>query len=273
MPRIVWDELEERRFETGIDRGVLYKPQGTGVPWNGLTSVDIGSSKSVEPVHFDGIKVNDIVTQGDIEGVVRAFTYPDELLEFLGFLEEEAGVYFSEQPQQRFHLCYRTLIGNSNNLDDGYYKLHILYNVTAIPSPITYQTLSTDLNYNEFEWNITAIPEEMDSVRPTAYIVIDSRRMDPLMLADLEDILYGAGVLPPIMPTLKSLMAFIKKWNRITILDNGDGTWTAIDRNDDYITDNGDGTFQIDEANAVDIDGDSYQISSTEMNLEDLWPQ
>ena len=43
MPQIVWDELDERFFETGVSKGVLYVPVDgeytTGFAWNGLTTV------------------------------------------------------------------------------------------------------------------------------------------------------------------------------------------------------------------------------------------
>lgn len=44
MSKIVWDNTGERRYETGVDHGVLYlqDDQGAypaGVAWNGLISV------------------------------------------------------------------------------------------------------------------------------------------------------------------------------------------------------------------------------------------
>ena len=44
MTKIHWDGSGERLYETGVDRGVLYKPNNSGVytngvPWNGLVSV------------------------------------------------------------------------------------------------------------------------------------------------------------------------------------------------------------------------------------------
>jgi len=44
MARLTWDNTGERLYETGVDRGVLYIPDGNGaysdgVAWNGLTTV------------------------------------------------------------------------------------------------------------------------------------------------------------------------------------------------------------------------------------------
>ena len=38
--RLTWDQVGERFYETGVSNGVLYKDDGYGVPWNGLTSID-----------------------------------------------------------------------------------------------------------------------------------------------------------------------------------------------------------------------------------------
>lgn len=40
MPRVVWNDVGKKRYEAGVDRGVLYLPDGSGVPWNGLISVE-----------------------------------------------------------------------------------------------------------------------------------------------------------------------------------------------------------------------------------------
>ncbi len=39
MPAIVWDNIGDRFYESGLDRGVLYLSDGSGVPWNGLISI------------------------------------------------------------------------------------------------------------------------------------------------------------------------------------------------------------------------------------------
>jgi hypothetical protein len=42
--RLLWDQVGEREYEAGVDRGVLYLPDATGeydrgFAWNGLTTV------------------------------------------------------------------------------------------------------------------------------------------------------------------------------------------------------------------------------------------
>lgn len=274
MSRIVWDEPNERVFEAGVDRGVLYLPGGIGVPWNGLTSVKQKKRQTVEPIYFEGRKVNDLILEGDYQGTLRALTYPEEFEQFMGFQEEEPGVILTGQPQGRFGLTYRSRRGTALQYPALGDRIHLLYNLSAVDaSDLTYATFRDTVEPMEFQWDISSLSESIAGRKPTAHLILDSSRMDPLLWADIEDILYGSDTTEPRLPTPSTLLAFIKKWDRITILDNGDGTWTAIDKAGDYITDHGDGTFTITEANATFLDADTYEISSTSKNEEDLWPQ
>ena len=62
MPKVNWNATGEKTFESGLDRGTLYLPDGSAVPWNGLLSVSEKFDRSTEPVFFDGAKVTDVVT-------------------------------------------------------------------------------------------------------------------------------------------------------------------------------------------------------------------
>lgn len=270
MTTIVWDEIGDRVFETGLDRGVLYFPDGGGVPWNGLLAVSERPSSSIESVYFDGVKFNDIVIGGDFTATLRAFTYPDEFLEFEGIIEEQSGLYIADQQQSLFHLSYRTKTGNDIDGVDQGYKIHLLWNLTAIPSGKSYRTISDDISPVEFEWSLTSIPEEIDKYRPTSHVILDSRRLDPWLLEDIESFLYGNSLNAPILPSLKGFISFVRKWGRIIIIDNGDGTWTATTQREGLINMLNSTTFEILEANAVYLTTDTYEISSTEKNEEDI---
>ena len=261
MTAIVWDEIGTRTFEVGVDRGVLYPPNTDGVVWNGLISVNektIGNE--VTSYYFDGIKYADVAGSGDFAGTIRAYTYPDEFLELEGIVEVGNGLFLANQQPIRFGLSYRTKIGNDVDGDSAGYKIHILYNLTAIPSQKNFQTQSIESSAIEFEWNVTAIPEEVPGFRPTAHIILDTRLMSPLLIADIEATLYGNELNNPELPALSTLTSFIGDWVIIRITDNGDGTWTATGP-DDLITMLDATTFQIIQANAEYLDADTYMIS------------
>ena len=271
MSKITWDQSGQRFYENGVSQGVLYCQDCKGVAWNGLISVEVNSVDEADPVHMDGIKYTDIQTLGDFEGKITAFTYPDRFLEFEGFQESPGGLFMSSQPKDRFGLSYRTEISNDHGASIGY-KIHLLYNLLAIPADKTYETLSLDTEPAEFEWDLTAVPEEVDGFRPTAYVISDSRKIDPHLLADIEDILYGDDDTDGVLPDLNGFVTYVRKWGRLIITDNGDGTWTADSPIEGMITMLDSTTFEITADTAVYLDAETYTISSSDKNEEDIWP-
>ncbi len=270
MATLVWDQVGDRSYELGVSKGVLYKEDGFGVSWNGLIAVEETIDNEVEPVHFDGVKFNDIVTIGDFSAVLRAFTYPDEFDYYQGILEAQDGFFVTGQPLAKFGLSYRTEIGNDVSGAQLGYKIHILYNLTAIPSTISRQTISESIDPLELEWTISAIPEDIETFRATAHVIFDSRKLDPLLLLDLEGILYGDEDSDPRLPSLKGLAAFVDKWDRLIIEDHGDGTWSATSSEPGVISMLDADTFQIISDTADYLDADTYTIESSDKNEEDV---
>lgn len=271
MTTITWDGFGERFYEAGVSKAVFYGSDSRGVAWNGLISVQESTVDTVDPLYFDGFKYADLVTLGDFEGVIKAFTYPDEFLPYCGDWEAKPGFFLTSQPKTRFGLAYRTEINNDLSESIGY-KIHLIYNLIAVPADKTYETLSLDTDPIDLEWSVTAIPEEIDNFRPTAYVVIDSRKIDPFLLSDIEDIIYGTDTDEPKLPDLNGLISFVQKWGRLIITDLGNGVWRADSPIDGVITMLDATTFQIVSDTASFIDADTYTISSSANNTEDIWP-
>lgn len=269
MPQLVWDKVGDRIYETGLDRGVLYLPDGSAVPWNGLTSVIEQFDKELTPVYFDGMKINDLVVLGSFAASMRAVTYPDEFMEFEGVTSSRQGLFFGDQRPQTFGLCYRTHIGNDLDGEASAYKIHIIYNVTAIPSEKTHASMSAEPSLVEFEWNITAVPEEFPGFRPTAHIIVDSRTLDPWLLVELEEKLYGSNSANASLIPMPDLVNFMNEWARVKIIDNGDGTWSATTDYPGFISLSSEDIFTITKVNAVYLNDDTYQISDTH-NITDV---
>ena len=264
MTSLEWDKVENRYFQAGLDRGVLYPPIGSGIPWNGLTKVeeDLGD-ESAQGFYIDGVKYMDAQTMSDYTASMNAFTYPDEFLEFEGIQQLGRGLYVDGQSVKQFGLSYRTGIGNAVNPDLGY-RIHILYNLTATPDDKEFNTQGGDSDIIEFGWNITALSEPIVGYRPTAHAIIDSRWMTPQLLKELEGILYGDDTQDAQLPPLADLMAMLLEWHLIEIVDNGDGTWTATTQYDDLITMTDPTTFAIDQIDVTYLDADTYVISTTD---------
>jgi len=207
---LVWDAVGEKTYQTGVDRGVLYLPDGTAVPWNGLTNISETLSREVKSYYIDGIKYLDKHVPGSYAGKLSAFTYPDELEGVLGTEEFAPGVYVHDQKASLFHLSYRTGMGNDIEGMDYGYRIHILYNVMAVPSDTSLSTLGEQVVAQVFEWNLSGTPANMWGIRPTSHISLDSTRIDADLLEDIETSLYGSALVDPALPGLVDLLALVE---------------------------------------------------------------
>lgn len=267
MAVLEWDQIGERIYQTGIDRGVLYLPDGTAAPWNGLTDVEESSNNEVKSYYLEGSKFLQTLIPGEFIGKLKAFTYPDEFEEVGGLVHVAPGLDFHNQPVKSFGLSYRTKVGNDlEGLDFGY-KIHLLYNLIANPDANSYKTLNdSSAAPIEFAWTLTGTPPKIGRFKPTVHISIDSRETDPAILALLETQLYGTESSSPSLPSIADVAEYFGYLGALVIVDHGDGTWSAIDEGDAYITMLDATTFMIEDVDATYLDGDTYTVSSTNVN-------
>lgn len=210
MAKLVWDKVGDRRFETGVDRGVLFLLDGRAIPWNGLTLVGETVDSEVKTFYLDGIKYLDHHVSGSYTNRIQAFTYPDELDELTGTSPFVPGVFLHDQRSKLFHLSYRTLVGNDVQGIDYGYKIHLLYNLLAVSSDVEIETLKDTLEPKAFEWTLTGTPPRMFGGRPTNHISLDSRLLDPVRLQNFERLLYGSDIGNPFLPTLVEVLEFFE---------------------------------------------------------------
>lgn len=259
MTTLTWDDVGTRFFEVGVDRGVLYLPDGSGVAWSGLISVnESAQGNESSPVYFDGVKYGDVAVAGDFSATISAYTYPDEFLQFEGVIGVGNGLFVANQNQPRFGLCYRTRVGNDEDQEEAY-KIHLVYNLTATPASKNYQSVGGQNDPLEFEWSVTSMPSETPGLRPSSHLIFDTRQMGARLIEDVENTLYGSPVIGPRQPPLAFFVNYIHDWVIMRITDNTDGTWTATGP-DEMIAMLDATTFQILQANAVYLDADTYRI-------------
>lgn len=199
--KLAWDQVGEREYETGVDRGVLYLSDGAGVyddahAWNGLTTVtESPTGAESNKQYADNTVYLNLISAEQFGATVEAFTYPDEFGQCDGTAEPSPGVRVGQQGRAVFGLCYRTLLGNDTDATDHGYKLHLIYGAIAAPSEKAYATVNDTPEALSFSWEISTTPVAVNGLKPTALLTIDSTKVDPVSLAALEDILYGtAGV-------------------------------------------------------------------------------
>lgn len=212
MAKIVWDNVGERYYETGVKNGVLYvfdskeKKYGTGVAWNGLTAVtETPSGAEATALYADDIKYLNLMSNEEFGGTVEAYTYPDAFMECNGEAELVPGVKVAAQKRSTFGLCYRTTLGNDTDGNDYGYKLHLVYGALASVSERAYATINDSPEAITFSWEFTTTPVEVGTIngvsyKPTACITIDSTKVDATKLKALEDMLYGTETGEPTLP-------------------------------------------------------------------------
>lgn len=196
MAKIVWDQTGSRLYETGTKNGVLY-PQvegayPAGVAWNGLTAVTQSpSGAEPTPLYADDIKYLELMSNEEFGCTIEAYTYPVEFEACDGSAELAPGVSIGQQTRQAFGLAYKTVIGNDVKGNDFGYKLHLIYGCKAAPSEKSYATINDSPEAITFSWEVTTTPVAVTGFKPTAYICIDSTKVDVSKLTALEAALFG----------------------------------------------------------------------------------
>lgn len=206
MARLQWDLIGERFFETGVDQGVLYIPNGSGVydsgvAWNGLTGfTESPSGAEANAQYADNTKYLNLYSAEEFGGTIEAYTYPDEFAQFDGVALVSGGVAIGQQSRKTFGFSYRTKLGNDVDGDSHGYKIHMVYGATASPSEKAYTTVNDSPEAIAFSWEIATVPVAVTGYRPTSLIVVDSTKVSSTDLATLEGWLYGTGGTSPRLP-------------------------------------------------------------------------
>lgn len=216
MAKLVWDQVGERFYETGIDHGVLY-PQdnngvySNGVAWNGLTSVS-ESPSGAEPtdLYADNIKYLSIRSAETFGATVEAYTYPDEFAVLDGSAALADGVIIGQQTRKAFGLCYRTRVGNDIQFENYGYKLHLIYGCSVSPSEKSYQTINDSPEAITFSWEMTTTPVPVTGHQPTATLIIDAKTVGAAKMEALEAVLYGSDNAEPRLPLPDEVLTILK---------------------------------------------------------------
>lgn len=201
--RLLWDQIGEKVYETGVSNGVLYLCKNyaypEGVAWSGLTSVSESPSGAESNKQYaDNIPYLDLVSAEEFSATIEFFTYPDEWYLCDGTAEISPGVYIGQQKRATFGFCFKSKKGNDVEGDTYGYKLHLIWNAKASTSEKSYGTTNESPDAITFSNEITTTPlpvkiTDADGkvLNPVSSMVIDSTKIDADKLAELEDILYG----------------------------------------------------------------------------------
>lgn len=199
MAKLVWDQVGEKLWETGVDRTVLFPMNASGgynkgVAWSGITAIN-ESPSGAEPtkIYADNIVYGVVMSPEEDALTIEAFTYPDEYAECIGEAELGEGVMIKQQTHKHFGLAYRTMIGNDTEGTNHGYKIHIFYDCVSGASEDSNSTINDSPEQKTFSWSVTTLPVSVDGFQPTASIVIDSTKVTKAKRDQIEELLYGAA--------------------------------------------------------------------------------
>lgn len=198
MFKLEWDKTGERRYETGIDRGVVYPQVGAAYPkgeaWNGLISVT-KSPSGAEPTALwaNNHKYANLISAEELSFTIEAYTYPESFGVCNGEAELVPGVRVGQQKRTPFGMAYRNWVGNDADGTKASYILNLIYGGTAAPSEEVDTTINDSPEAKTMSWECSTTPVEVAGMEPTSSLEIDSSKVDPAKLAALEAILYGSG--------------------------------------------------------------------------------
>ena len=215
MPRLTWHEAGTKVYETGLDRGALYlrNDQGEyteGEAWNGLISVT-ESPSGAEPTkeYADNNVYLTLMSVEEFGATIECYTYPDSFARCNGEAEPIDGVFVGQQDRETFGFTYRTLVGNDIDSNNHGYKIHLVYGALASTSDKAYNTVNDSPEAVNFSYEVTTIPVEVEGMKPSALLTIDSTKVPAAGLTALEAALYGDEGDDPRLPLPNEVMTLL----------------------------------------------------------------
>lgn len=199
-----WDEEGTRLYNVGVSNVALYINEETSTPgtykwngyaWSGVSSIAVSpEGADANPIYADNMKYLNIVAAEDYKGTIEAYQYPDQFNACMGREELVAGsgAYIGQQARITFGLAFKSLIGSDDKGMKKGYKLHILYGCTAAPSEETYETVNESPEPDPMSWELSTTPVTVTGKSATAYICLDSTKVNSTKLAAIEAKLFGS---------------------------------------------------------------------------------
>lgn len=212
---ITWDEAENRLYEYGVSKGVLFPMEDSGAyaegkAWNGLINVtDNPEGADITKLWADGIEYAGIRGAEEYHNSIEAYMYPPEFAACDGSATPIEGMYVGQQPRKKFGLCWRTEIGNANTDTLGY-KLHVAYALSASPTEKSHDTVNDSPDAQTFSWDAEGTPVPMTNYKPTAKLEFDSTKLGAAKMKALEDILYGSATAASRLPNPNEILTALQ---------------------------------------------------------------
>ena len=227
--KLVWDQIGERTYETGIKKMALYlynnntKAYDSGVAWSGITSLsESPSGADANKLYADDINYLTLYSVEELGLNISAYTYPQEFEKCDGTEEVAPGVNIYQQDRTSFGLAYVTTKGNDTKGNSYGYLLHMVWGCRASVSDRQYNSINDSPEAIEFSWEVTTTPVNVEGYKPTARFTVDSSKVNATNLAKLESILFGTDTDNPRLPMPDEVISIMKELdlNIVPVTDN-----------------------------------------------------
>ena len=210
MAILKWDASGERKYELGVDHGILFVFDNgaykNGVVFNGLTSVqESPDGAEANDIWADNMKYGSIRSAENFKGTIEAYMYPPEFAECDGSITLVKGVTVTQQTRKHFGLAYRSNIGSDTTDWSEDYRIHLVYGATASPSERNHETVNDSPEPGQFSWEFDTVPIPVSGYRNTAHIYVTKSECDQTKFKAFEDYLIGTATTESQLPMPEKL--------------------------------------------------------------------
>ena len=215
MAILTWDAAGTRKYELGVDHGVLYpfasNAYSNGVAWNGLTKVTQSpDGAEAQDFYADNLKFGSIRSAETFGGTIECYTYPDEFLACNGELELVEGITIGQQARQKFGFSYRTMAGDDSMAEPTDFIIHLVYGATASPSESEYESINDSPEAMTFSYDFDTTPVPVNGHKPVSHLKINASTLGSDKLKKLTDKLYGTESGEPTLPTPDEIVELLR---------------------------------------------------------------
>ena len=205
MAILKWDATGERKYELGVDHGILFVFDNgaykNGVVFNGLTSVqESPDGAEANDIWADNMKYGSIRSAENFKGTIEAYMYPPEFAECDGSITLVKGVTVTQQTRKHFGLAYRSNIGSDTTDWAEDYRIHLVYGATVSPSERNHETVNDSPEPAQLSWEFDTVPTPVPGYRNTAHIYVTKSECDQTKFKAFEDYLIGTATTESQLP-------------------------------------------------------------------------
>lgn len=202
-----WSDPGARLYSVGVDRGMIYTPNG--VPWVGLISVTPEPGADSEVKYLDGVAFGATRTPTSFAAEIQCFTKPAEFDRMLGAaLPGSLKIHGQPPPITTLTFSWRNTFKDASEKE--FHEIHIAYGCRIFETEVGYNTFSDSPEPDLRSFRIvSSAPEYHGGYKPVSHVSFDSFTTPPEKFRSVEAVLYGNSGVTPRVPTIAELRDYL----------------------------------------------------------------